>query len=43
MNELLLKAHSSIIRVKGKDYVPNVHEIQEWIDNYLKNKRNDTY
>ena len=34
--ELIKKAHDSITRIKGKDYAPNVHEIQKWIDKYKK-------
>jgi hypothetical protein len=38
-NEKLINmAHSAITRRKGKDYAPNSHEIQAWIDNYLGNK-----
>lgn len=29
---LLKKALDSIARIKGKDYAPNVHEIQRWVD-----------
>jgi 8-oxo-dGTP pyrophosphatase MutT (NUDIX family) len=29
-------AHSAITRRKGKDYAPDVHELQAWIDEYLK-------
>ena len=36
--DLIKLAHSAIIRTKGSDYAPDVHEIQAWIDNYLKNK-----
>ena len=36
--ELINMAHSAITRKKGKDYAPNAHEIQAWIDNYLGNK-----
>jgi hypothetical protein len=36
VNELISMAHKSITRKKGKKYAPNVYEIQNWIDNYLK-------
>ena len=37
--ELINLAHSTIIRKKGKDYAPDVHELQAWVDEYLsKNK-----
>lgn len=35
MTEQIKKAHESITRIKGKDYAPNVHEIQEEILNNL--------
>ena len=35
INELINNAYTDIIRVKGKDYSPNVHEIQIWIDAYI--------
>jgi len=31
--ELIKKAHDAITRRKGKDYAPDVHELQAWIDN----------
>ena len=34
--KLILMAHDSITKHK-KEYAPDVHEIQAWIDNYLKN------
>ena len=34
--EMIKKAHDAITRRKGKDYAPDVHELQAWIDNYLK-------
>jgi hypothetical protein len=33
---LITMAHSAITRRKGKDYAPDVHELQAWIDEYLK-------
>jgi hypothetical protein len=30
--QMIDRAHHAITRIKGKDYAPNVHEIQEWID-----------
>ena len=36
--ELINLAHDSITRRKGRDYAPNAHEIQAWIDNYLNNQ-----
>ena len=40
--ELINLAHDSITRTKGKDYSPDVHELQAWIDNYLKESDNKT-
>ena len=34
--EMIKKAHDAITRRKGKDYAPDVHELQAWIDSYLK-------
>jgi len=34
--EMIKKAHDAITRRKGKNYAPDVHELQAWIDNYLK-------
>jgi hypothetical protein len=34
--EMIKKAHDAITRIKGKEYAPDVHELQAWIDNYLK-------
>ena len=34
--ELIDMAHKAITRIKGKDYAPDVHEIQTWINDYLK-------
>jgi hypothetical protein len=36
ISKLISKAHREITRRKGKDYSPDVHEIQKWIDNHLK-------
>jgi hypothetical protein len=37
--ELINLAHNAITRKKGKDYAPDVHELQVWVDEYLsKNK-----
>jgi len=33
--ELINLAHSAITRKKGKDYAPDVHELQAWIDAFL--------
>ena len=35
INQLIKDAYEDITRVKGRDYSPNVHEIQLWIDGYL--------
>ena len=37
LKQLIKLAHDSITRKKGKEYAPDVHEIQAWIDDYLKN------
>jgi len=37
--ELIKMAHAAITKTKGKDYAPNVHEIQAWVDNYLKHNK----
>jgi hypothetical protein len=39
--ELINMAHSAITRKKGKDYAPDVHEIQAWIDTYLNKSEID--
>lgn len=36
--KLINQAHSDITRTKGKDYAPDVHEIQKWINNPKKLK-----
>lgn len=41
-DELIQLAHSSITRKKGKEYAPDVHELQAWIDDYLKKNSNIT-
>ena len=33
--DLIYKAHDAITRRKGKDYAPDVHEIQAWIDAHI--------
>lgn len=38
MKKIISKAHQAIIRIKGKDYAPNVYEIQEWIDKQQDNE-----
>jgi len=38
---IIKKAHHAITRIKGKDYAPNVHEIQEWIDKQQDNEDNN--
>jgi hypothetical protein len=38
VQELVKLAHYSITRIKGNDYAPDVHEIQAWINDYLKNQ-----
>lgn len=37
--DLIKLAHSSITLTKGREYAPDVHELQAWIDNYLKTSR----
>ena len=34
--EMIKKAHDSITRRKGKEYAPDIHELQAWIDDYIK-------
>ena len=34
--EMIKKAHDAITRKKGKEYAPDVHELQAWIDDYIK-------
>jgi hypothetical protein len=38
VEKLIKMAHDAITRRKGKDYAPDVHELQAWIDNHLKDK-----
>lgn len=40
--ELITMAHEAITREKGKEYAPNVHELQDWIDN-ITFKSKDEY
>lgn len=35
---LIYKAHDAITRRKGKDYAPDVHELQAWINDYLESE-----
>ena len=35
LKKLTNLAHKNITKSKGKEYAPNVHEIQKWIDNHL--------
>ena len=39
--KLINLAHKDITRKKGKDYSPNVHEIQKWIDEYIKKGKSE--
>jgi hypothetical protein len=34
-SKLISLAHKNITRTKGKDYAPNVRELQTWIDNHM--------
>jgi 8-oxo-dGTP pyrophosphatase MutT (NUDIX family) len=36
VKELIYKAHDAITRRKGKDYAPDVHELQAWVDDHLE-------
>ena len=36
IQDLIYKAHDAITRRKGKDYAPDVHELQAWIDDHLE-------
>ena len=38
VQNLIYKAHDSITRTKGKDYAPDVHELQAWVDDYLESE-----
>lgn len=35
VRKLVNLAHTDITKKKGKEYAPDVHELQAWIDNYL--------
>ena len=39
MEKIIKQAHDAITRIKGKDYAPNVHEIQLWIDKQQENEK----
>lgn len=39
--KLIAMAHDAITRRKGKEYAPDVHELQAWIDNYLSKQKNE--
>ena len=41
IQKLLYMAHDGITRTKGKDYAPDVHELQDWVDEYLENQQNE--
>jgi len=41
VTKLIHLAHKSITRTKGKEYAPDVHELQSWIDDYIS-KQNET-
>ncbi len=41
VKELIYKAHDAITRRKGKDYAPDVHELQAWVDEYLDGQQNE--
>jgi len=36
VHKLIYMAHDAITRRKGKEYAPDVHELQAWIDDYLE-------
>ena len=36
VHKLIYMAHAAITRIKGKEYAPDVHELQAWIDDYLE-------
>lgn len=38
INGFINLAHKNIVRKKGKEYSPSVHEIQKWIDEYISDK-----
>jgi hypothetical protein len=37
--KLISLAHKNITRTKGKDYSPDVHELQSWIDKHTSNQK----
>jgi hypothetical protein len=39
IDKLIRLAHTSITRLKGKEYAPDIHEIQAWINDYLGVKK----
>ena len=41
VKELIYKAHDAITRRKGKEYAPDVHELQAWVDDYLDDQQNE--
>jgi hypothetical protein len=41
ISKLISLAHKNITRTKGKEYAPDVHELQGWIDDYIS-KQNET-
>lgn len=41
ISKLIGLAHKSITRTKGKEYAPNTHEIQSWIDNHLSKEKEE--
>jgi len=41
ISKLISSAHKAITRKKGKEYSPNVHEIQKWIDDYLNTNKTE--
>jgi len=43
VKELIYKAHDAITRRKGKDYAPDVHELQAWVDEYLDGQQNEAH
>jgi 8-oxo-dGTP pyrophosphatase MutT (NUDIX family) len=38
---LITMAHAAITRRKGRDYAPDVHELQAWIDEYLDKQKTE--
>lgn len=37
-NDLVKHIHNKMTRTKGKEYAPDVHELQKWIDQYYSEK-----